>query len=153
MNHSSSHVTFLLAILMIISGCGGVVGSIKKYNYNISPQKLKLAVENLYNEHPEWIPPNDSAKRTFGKYYLPEHKEYLLYLTDDKKYLLNFAVLHENDSIQKESTLALLRGAEYGKILYLESNLTKKEKSNYIKLFQKVFIRELNVKLEKEKLK
>src|SRR6185312_10613792 len=133
-----------------LTNCGGVIGNIKEYVCYSNEQKLKSAVELVYKKNPNLIALPDTlnyGKQYDGKFYYNEkYKEYFIYIKDDKAYILNFCII-ENDSLSQKSTIALLRGAEYGKTLDLESNISRAEKSKYKELFEKYFIGKMNIEI------
>ncbi len=142
---------FVLGILAILIGsCGGVIGSIKQYEYDLPPKKLNIIVENIYSENPELIPPTDSLNKSFGQYYNDKYKEYSLYIKEDKKYLLHFCIINEGDSTSNKSRIALLTGAQYGEVLKLAPKLNKKEKKLYTSLYEKYFLKKINSKIKEK---
>lgn len=123
--------------------CGGVIGNIKRYKYEIESQQLKTGIELLYQKHPELIPP-DSI------YYNEKYKEYSLYIKDDNTYLLHFCIVEAENPSAEIAWITLLTGAEYGGILDLATNLSHKDKKKYAELFEKYFLKELSIELGKK---
>lgn len=133
----TSSITFLLY------SCGGVIGNIQQYDYNVSTTELKQAIAQVYKKNPEWIPPADSRYKLNGKYFDETDQEYFLFFNQPNPLVLKYSILFP-DSVQNPTTISLTTGAKYGDILRLERDLPRDEKVLYKKLFEENFLKELD---------
>ncbi len=135
---------YLNITVLSLSSCGGVIGNIQQYDYNVSTIELNNAIIALYKKHPEWIPPVDNRYRLNGKYFDKKNQDYFLFFDQQESYILKYNIL-SSDSLQNSTTISLATGAKYGNILRLEKDLTRDEKKLYRQLFEENLLKELNL--------
>jgi len=119
---------------LLVSSCGGVVGNIKKYEYNdIDSQTLKQAILNSYLNNPELIP-EDSVGYGVGK----DSSFYFNVDKNNTKYLFMCKIIESYADAGTE--LSLTSAVRVGEIMRLASNLSFWEKKEFKKIFEEEVI-------------
>jgi hypothetical protein len=131
----------LLSIFLLYS-CGGVIGNIEKYRFsNISIDRLKIAVNNVYSAHPEFKD-FDTTKYKQAQ-SLGDGDYYCRIKENGSDYLFVYAYPKyppPNDTIVE---IALTSAASYGERLALAKNIITTQKKEYQKIFERYFIAEI----------
>src|SRR5690554_4544492 len=127
-------LTHVLIILILFFSCGGVVGTIKKYEFKESTlQDLRSAVENVYKIDPNLRKPDTSL---YGENRV---NTYYFYLNDKRKmYILKCDLIDGLQGVGVE--VSLTSGTEWGEVLELASNLSFIQKRKYKELFEKYIL-------------
>lgn len=130
-----------LFLLLVFLGCGGVVGNIERYKFDISKNLLDSRVVELFIKFPELNIPDSSI-------YKEDSIIKLCMIHDgNRKIVFGFCLLKYNDNgIEKNdaSEIVLTHAGVYGDILKFDSDLSYFEKYSYKKLFRSQFIEKID---------
>lgn len=122
-------IQLILYSVFLLASCGGVVGNIKKYEYEkCSKDEIVTAINELYEQNPEFIK-KDSL-------YGVNDSEYFYFVSNFEKsnYVFNCHVVESQNGVPVE--LSLTAAAKYGEIMKLAPKLTFSEKRHYIRIFE-----------------
>ena len=129
-----------LILIFIFSGCGGVVGNIERYQFDLTKDSLDFLVAEIYIRFPELNVPDTSI-------YKEDNNIKLCMIQDgERKIVFGFCSLRYNDNgIEKNnaSEIVLTHAGVYGEILKFDKDLSFYKKYSYKKLFKSQFIAKL----------
>lgn len=131
-----------LFLCLLLSGCGGVVGNVEKYDYELSKPALDSHVEQLLRNYPD-------SREAEARYHVKEDEflspfHYLVLTHQGQRLIFGFTT----HSIGKRSMLALVYAAPLGDMLVLPAQRPFWEKWWYASLFETRFIDKLNQRLK-----
>ena len=132
--------------MALFYSCGGVIGGIEKYDFNLTKVELESAINSMIKDDSTSTKNlNDTLYNLKGTGY--ENIMIPVYVTEGgTKYVLTFSYL--GDSTQwassKSTTINLISGAKYGDVIKLSSKLSNTEKSRYKSLFELYIVNKIN---------
>ena len=131
----------LLSLVTFLCSCGGVVGSVEKYEFEDNTlEEIKRATNQVCKKHPELVKPESAPYgQNNGKdefYFLVHHEK--------KQYVLKCNIIPGFQDIGPE--ISLTSATKMGEIMKLASNMSYKEK----RLYRTVFEKHILPKIKKE---
>jgi hypothetical protein len=150
MNNKRSLIVVALFVIIIILagyfikknvyyGAGGI-GNLKMYEFNISSDKLKFAVNETFKKHPELQLP-------YNAIYKNDNFSTVCYVKfENKEYALGFNYYNDSTFLKEnpeKSILVLIQGNYYGKVLLRDGELSESDKTSIIEAFEDKFINKL----------
>jgi len=132
----------LIPLTFILNSCGGVIGGIKQYNFNLTKTRLESLITTiLLRDSALTHNPDSTLYNLKGTGYEDKIKQ--IFVTEDSvKYVLSFSYL--GDSTQwinsNNTTINLISGAKFGDPILLSDSLSAKQKKKYQSLFEVHFI-------------
>ncbi|SFQ78843.1 hypothetical protein [Hymenobacter arizonensis] len=132
----------VLFLCLLLTGCGGVVGNINKYDYELSKPALDSHVEQLLRNYPDSREAEARYHDRNSEYFSPFR--YLLLTHQGQRLVFGFVT----QSVGKRSVLVLVYAAPLGDVLVLPTQRPVWEKRWYASLFETGFIDKLNRRLK-----
>jgi hypothetical protein len=128
----------LIPLTFIFYSCGGVIGGIKQYHFNLTKAGLDSLItiivlrDSVLTQNPD-----STLYNLKGTGYEDKIKQ--IFVTEDSvKYVLSFSYL--GDSTQwinsNNTTINLISGARFGDPILLSDSLSAKQKKKYQSLFE-----------------
>lgn len=138
-----------ITLLLITGGCGGVIGSIEKYMFNVQKEKLEETIQVILNEYPHMQKP-DSIYGLSQSEHEKLRDNYCILLDNNNRYVVKFSFVGDSISWAKstKTVISLASGAKYGETLFLESKISFWDKRKYSRLFEEQFISKLRRELK-----
>ena len=133
----------LLFLCLLLSGCGGAVGNLERYEYACSKSVLDRHVEHLLRRYPDYPSPEIEAIYHVRSNEITPGYRYLLLPSQGQRLVFGFQTI----SLGKRSMLALVYAAPVGEVLALPVHRSWWEKRRYASLFKALFIDQLNQRL------
>lgn len=131
----------LLVFPLFISGCGGVIGNIDRYTFDLPKNELDSIVNEIFISNPEMSIPDSSI------YKQDNETKLCLIKNGDKLIVFGFSSMVFNDAgliRNDKSEIALTHVGVYGLNLQVDKNIPYFKKRTYKELFQSQFINKLN---------
>lgn len=140
MHIRKTYLFYVFFLLILLSGCGGNIGRIERYHFDVHEYKLKNAVNETFKEYPKMVKPDTTSSYSGGYKNLDQ---YIMIEHQNTYYVIPFRVRSEEHN---SSFISLISGGKYGDVINVAPRMEKEEKQFYEKIFKRYFIR----KLEKE---
>jgi hypothetical protein len=137
----------ILLLCLLLGGCGGVVGNLEKYDYDLSKPALDRQVELLLLRYPDYPSREIEARYHVSTQEFPSRYHYLLLPYKGQRLVFGFQTF----SLGKRSGLALVYAAPLGELLVLPSHRPLWERWWYTSLFETMFVDKLNQRLKADR--
>lgn len=136
------HLVIVVILFFVLYSCGGVIGTIKKYEFKgKSIQQLEQAINKTYLKNPDLKKPNsDLYGENAGNSY------YFFIKEKNNEYIIKCNLIKESQGVGVE--ISLTTGAEWGEIMRLSSNMSFKEKRKFKTLFKEHVLPKLKEELD-----
>lgn len=134
----------VLFLCLLLSSCGGVVGNLEKYDYDLSKPVLDRHVELLLRRYPDYPSREIEARYHVSTEEFTSRHRYLLLPYKGQRLVFGFQTF----SVGKRSGLALVYAAPLGDLLELPTQRPFWEKWWYASLFETMFVDKLNQRLK-----
>lgn len=138
-----------VSILLLTGGCGGVIGSIKKYRFDVQKERLDEAIHIILNENPQMQKPDSIYGLSQSELEKLKDNYCVLVDNNNNRYIVKFSFVGDPVSWANstKTEISLASGAKYGEILFLESKISLWDKRKYSRLFEEQFISKLKEEL------
>jgi hypothetical protein len=133
-----------LFLCLLLSGCGGVVGNLERYEYALSKPALDRHVEQLLLSYPDYPSREIEAIYHVSTNEVIAGYRFLLLPHNGQQLVFGFS----SYSSGKRSKLALVYAAPLGEVLRLPTQRPFWEKWRYAALFETLFVNKLNQRLQ-----
>ena len=143
-----NNVTIRVGILILSFFCfcstAGTYGNIKLYEFPISREELRIALNKTFEKYPEINLPEDAIYKNNAN----STKCYIEY--KNEIFVFGFDTIDNEEAIfnPNKSTLALVYTGYYGENLKLDKDLWFFEKRKFTKVFEATFLTKLNSCIE-----
>lgn len=134
----------LLFLCLLLSSCGGVVGNLEKYDYDLSKPVLDRHIERLLRRYPDYPSREIETRYHVSTADYTSRYRYLLLPYKGQRLVFGFQTF----SFGKRSRLALVYAAPLGDQLVLPSHRPFWEEWWYASLFKTLFVDQLNQRLK-----
>lgn len=123
----------------ILISCGGVVGTLKKYELKTTEENLELAIQNVYNQYPTFV-------KIDTVLYGNDSNDFFFMLKDnDDTIVFRCNIIPPMAGIGTE--LSLTSATKYGDVLKVASKISYLNKMKYIRKFEKNILPKIKAEL------
>lgn len=125
--------------IILLSGCGGAIGNIEKYEYNKKITVLEEAIDRVFRDKPEYKSNEVEKMYNTSSGVGIKGMRYIIVQSNNTKIVFGFRPIATGNT----SEIALVYAAPFGEVLILPTKMSYMYKRNYSYTFKKSFILDL----------